>query len=210
MNGWSNDGPRGREEFLRRAALASIALLATVGCISGVSTICELVDPQASGQDPLVSTTLTVDENVQFVGVEMTNVSGRMLQLVLQEWSLSTSAETSNIVTAGTPNGQVQTVVLAPVTLSPGGKWTESVTMRSHHKLASGRHGGSYFTSMIPGVKQDALKQARHCEGSETITLLYVIQDGQEKKLGSLAVSPHYERLRSPQYEKNPFTQHKP
>jgi len=137
--------------------------------------------PAGLGQDPLVSTTLTVDENVQFVGVEMTNVSGRMLQLVLQEWSLSTSAETSNIVTAGTPNGQVQTVVLAPVTLSPGGKWTESVTMRSHHKLASGRHGGSYFTSMIPGVKQDALKQARHCEGSETITLLYVIQDGRRR-----------------------------
>lgn len=193
---------------MKRAALLSIVLVVTLSCMSirNNPTTCKLVDKKAQGQDPLVSVALTLNNNRRFVGVEMVNVSGRVLQLVLQEWSLSTPTETSHIVTTGIPNGRVHTIVLAPVTLPPGGKWVGDMTMRSHHhfdpkvdRYAS--HLSRDFSSNY-SVSPIFPDTDTGCQASDKITLSYVIQDSAEKKFGSVAVSPHYQVVANPYYKR--------
>jgi hypothetical protein len=74
----------------------------------------------------------------RMIAVSVTNTSERPIQLILQEWSATAGTNTSSLVPADTPNGQVAGIVVSPVTIPSGVTYSKNLFMRSNHSFEEG------------------------------------------------------------------------
>ena len=104
------------------------------------------------------------------VEVRAENRGTAVVQLLLQEWSITNDGETSLIVPGNILNREAQGACVGPVTLPPGGVYAQVLVMRARH----GRYGGRFALEPMRG----------------DVVLAYALQAGSERRLGTLALRP--------------------
>ncbi|HQP88737.1 MAG TPA: hypothetical protein PLL76_20990 [Thermoanaerobaculia bacterium] len=176
---------------MKKLALTLTALLVLSGCGGMLPPepefVCTVVQKDAVADPGGFRLAMKISEDARFLLVDVKNTSDRPMQLLLQEWSIAAGGSTSAIATGDTPNGQVATAVLAPVTLPAGGDWKDSLYMRSLHNFSY----GSYFLDrMVP----------RNCGDSFELKLTYVVQTETKKVIETLPAAGLVERKPNPKY----------
>lgn len=177
---------------MKKLALTLSALIILSGC-SGMlppepEFVCSVVQKDAVADPGGFRLAMKISEDARFLLVDVKNTSDRPIQLLLQEWSIAAGGSTSAIATSDTPNGQVATAVLAPVTLPAGGDWKSSLYMRSLHNYG---YGGYFLDRMVP----------RNCGDSFELKLTYVVQTETKKVIETLPASGLVDRKPNPRYK---------
>lgn len=182
----------------RPAAALAIALLAgAVGCTPALT--CAFV--QNNGAAPLkrppLFATAIVSGNMRTVSVYVKNTGTTAIQLLPQEWSIGApDGSTSAVAPTTTPNKDVASISLPPVTLPPSGTYQAALIPRARHhaKAQAFRDSPLYFVvdPLVPIVEDGMGMMKPRCEfvglGRHDVSLTIVALIDGERVIETLAV----------------------
>lgn len=125
----------------------------------------------------------------KYLSVEFTNNGSEPVQLLLQEWSVTMASGTSSIVSTDTPNGQVQLIVLSPISLPAGSSFQKDIFPRGCHHPTG--HGTYFLDPMTDGID---------CGSAGELKLTMVVFAGEKKTFETVTIPVKRQQVPNPKY----------
>ncbi len=180
-----------------RNTLTVVSLLVFFGCGAGYAGYappqpefyCNISSKSGMLEKPTYRVTATLSADGRFLSVFYANSSSEPVQLLLQEWSVTTSRGTSSIVPDDTPNGQVQSIVLSPISLPAGADYRKGIYPRSLHHY------------VYRDFSLEPMTDGTSCGSTGEIKLTVVFLAGEKKTLETVTIPFEIQQVPNPQYQ---------